>query len=85
MAHWDLRSLADDLPALRTPLHLLVGEGDRAVPPRQARQVAAARPGTTLTLLPRLGHLAHEEAPAAVVGWLRALASPDASDPGLRV
>ena len=85
MAHWDLRGLAHDLPQLRTPLHLLVGAGDRAVAPRQARQVLARRPGTTLLTLPRLGHLAHEEDPGAVAAWLLALAGPDGSTPGPRV
>jgi magnesium chelatase accessory protein len=74
MAHWDLRVLQRELPRLATPLHLLVGDGDRAVPPRQARRIAAARPHTTLTVLHRLGHLAHEEAPRRVADWLRSLA-----------
>lgn len=85
MAHWDLRGLAHDLPQLRTPLHLLVGAGDRAVAPRQARQVSKRRPGTTLLTLPRLGHLAHEEDPAAVAAWLHALAGPDGPPPGPQV
>jgi magnesium chelatase accessory protein len=74
MAHWDLRALQRELPRLATPLHLLVADGDRAVPPRQARRLAAARPHTTLKSLHGLGHLAHEEAPAAVANWLRSLA-----------
>lgn len=85
MAHWDLRGLARDLPRLGTPMHLLVGAGDRAVAPRQARKVALRRPGTTLVTLPRLGHLAHEEDPAAVAAWLRALAGTDGRSPGPRV
>jgi magnesium chelatase accessory protein len=85
MAHWDLRGLARDLPRLRTPLHLLVGAGDRAVAPRQARQVVLRRPGTTLVTLPRLGHLAHEEDPVAVAAWLGALAGTDGRSAGPRV
>jgi magnesium chelatase accessory protein len=72
MAHWDLRSLPHELPRLPVPLHLFVGSGDRAVPPRQGRQVVARCPRATLTLLPGLGHLAHEENPAAVAAALQA-------------
>ena len=73
MAHWDLRSLARELPRLPQPLHLLAGANDRATPPRQARRVHRLTPGSTLRVLPGVGHLAHEEAPAAVAEWLLAL------------
>lgn len=63
MANWDLRSLQRDLGALQVPLHLLVASNDKAVPPRQARRVADECPGACITLLPGLGHLAHEEDP----------------------
>lgn len=67
MAQWDLPGLARDLPALRTPLHLVVGERDRTVPPQQAERVRA-RLGlgvaARIDRLPGLGHLAHEEDPA---------------------
>ncbi|MCU0967360.1 MAG: alpha/beta fold hydrolase [Rubrivivax sp.] len=78
MAHWDLRALARELPALPAPLHLLVGAADRATPPRQARRVAALRPGSTVEVVPRAGHLVHEEDAAAVARWLVGLpcASP---------
>jgi magnesium chelatase accessory protein len=77
MAHWDLRPLQRELPGLATALHLLVAEGDRAVPPRQGRQIAGLRPHTTLTVMQGLGHLVHEEAPGAVADWLRSLVLPD--------
>lgn len=70
MAHWDLRPLAQALPRLRLPLHLLAGENDRAVAPSQARRVAEQVPGARWTLLPHLGHLAHEEAPQPVADLL---------------
>ena len=66
MAHWDLRSLAAELPRLRAPLQLLAAEGDRTLPPTHARRVAALLPQAGLTVLPGLGHLAHEEAPQRV-------------------
>jgi magnesium chelatase accessory protein len=61
VARWDLRALAADLPALRTPLHLLVGEQDGTVPPADGHRAQALVPGATLATLPGLGHLAHEE------------------------
>lgn len=79
MAQWDLPALARDLPALRTPLHLLVGEADGTIPPADAARVQALLPGTALHRLPALGHLAHEEAPARVAALLLALAGPAAA------
>lgn len=67
MAQWDLRPLLRDLPSLRTPLVLLAGANDRAVPPEQARRVHALLPRALASepiLLPNVGHLAHEEQPA---------------------
>ncbi|MDO8905885.1 alpha/beta fold hydrolase BchO [Hydrogenophaga sp.] len=73
MANWDLPQLARDLPKLAVPLDLIVGEQDRTVPPadsRKAMERLAPDSRGTLTVLPSLGHLAHEEAPAAVVACL---------------
>ena len=66
MARWDLQPLQQDLPALRCPLLLVAAANDRAVPPAQAQRVAQRVPGAQSVLLPGLGHLAHEEAPALV-------------------
>lgn len=75
MAHWDLRPLQHDLPRLALPLHLIVGEQDRTVPPTVAQRVKTLLPGAELVRLPGLGHLAHEEAPdQAVDGIVRAMA-----------
>lgn len=73
MASWDLRPLAAGLPALRTPLLLVATARDRTVPPEQAERVHALVPGSRLVRLPGLGHLAHEEDPAAVLAALGAL------------
>lgn len=76
MANWNLPQLADELHRLEVPLCMVVGANDKTISPRQARRVLAmlsspARmPPPTLTTLPGLGHLAHEERPdlvAAVV------------------
>ena len=73
MAHWDLGALAHDLPRLKTPLWLLNGSRDRAVPPAQAARVAGLCTSARCIALPGLGHLAHEEDPAAVARCIRTL------------
>ncbi|KPF50091.1 hypothetical protein IP87_12025 [beta proteobacterium AAP121] len=74
MAQWDLPALARDLPGLRTPLHLVVGEADGTIPPADAPRVQALLPTAQVHRLPGLGHLAHEEAPARVAALLLRLA-----------
>jgi magnesium chelatase accessory protein len=66
MAAWDLVPLERDLPRLKTPLAMLVGEGDRTVPPGEATRARALLPQARCQVLPGLGHLAHEEQPEAV-------------------
>ncbi|MEM1285075.1 MAG: alpha/beta fold hydrolase BchO [Pseudomonadota bacterium] len=63
MAHWDLEQLMRDIRALDVPLHLIVGENDRAVPADVSAEVADGVAVATLERWAGLGHLAHEEAP----------------------
>jgi magnesium chelatase accessory protein len=56
MANWNL-----------TPLKLIAANKDRAVPPRDARIVAALVPGAKVVPVRGFGHLAHEEAPSLFV------------------
>lgn len=70
MAHWDLESLARDLPRLRPAPLLVVGEGDRTIRPSEARRAQARIPGARVRELPGLGHLAHEERPDLVAELL---------------
>ena len=70
MAHWDLNPLLRQLPSLVAPLLLIAGEGDRSVPPEQSQRVRDLVPGARLAMLHRLGHLAHEEAPAQVAALI---------------
>lgn len=74
MANWNLQPLLTRLPALGTPLRLVVGEADRTVPPWQARHVwkrLSLGGRSALVSLPGLGHLAHEEDPVQVAGVVR--------------
>ena len=69
MARWDLRPLALDLSRLHTPLVLIVGDNDKAVPPQDAQRVRALVPATTPCTSARVaggGHLVHEERPVEV-------------------
>ena len=75
MASWDLTLIERGLPDLEAPLFLVVGEGDMAVSPREARRVRERLPGAALVELPGLGHLAHEERPCEVAGVVVQIAS----------
>jgi len=66
MANWDLNPLLKLLPELATPLCLVVGEGDRTVPPGQAAKVLERVPAGRIIRLGGLGHLAHEEKPRLI-------------------
>ena len=71
MANWDLAPLLARLPALCVPLWLVTGSDDRTVPPAQADEVQALLPAAQRVHLPGLGHLAHEEDPAAAAALVR--------------
>lgn len=81
MAQWNLSPLLRELPRLGAPphplrLHLVAAEADATVPPRQAVELLPRVPGARLHRLPGLGHLAHEEAPAAVAELAASLLRP---------
>jgi magnesium chelatase accessory protein len=71
MAQWDLDGLARDLGRMPVPVATMVGESDRTVAPRDAWRVQQRLPPVArrpVLQWPRLGHLAHEEAPDLVAG-----------------
>ena len=70
MANWDLQALVRGLPELDIPLLLLAGSRDRTVDPNAAHEVARSAPKARVSVLPDLGHLAHEEAPRIVAAQL---------------
>jgi len=67
MAAWDLHALRRDLPRLKTPLLLVIGQQDKTIRPTEARRLARILPQAEIRALPGLGHLAHEEAPEGVL------------------
>ena len=69
MSRWDLRPLVRDLARLQTPLTMVTGALDRAVPPGDARRVAAMLPASTPCAIETVhgaGHLVQEEQPEQV-------------------
>jgi pimeloyl-ACP methyl ester carboxylesterase len=61
---------ADCLIRLGIPTHAIWGEKDAINPLETARELVASQPNAKLTVLPEVGHLPQQEAPAAL---LRAL------------
>lgn len=61
MAQWSLDGLVKRLPQIDTPVHLITGTGDKAVPPSTSSDAVARMQNAMLTELDGLGHLAHEE------------------------
>jgi magnesium chelatase accessory protein len=70
MANWDLEPLRQALPRLPCRVLLVVGTNDRTVSPGEADRVRRLLPGARVESLPGLGHLAHEERPAAVAALI---------------
>lgn len=70
MAHWDLPSLTGNFAKIAMPVLLIAGENDKTVPPTQSEQVAAQVQHGRYVGLPALGHLAHEEDPAAIAALI---------------
>lgn len=66
MAEWDLATFKRDLSRVQTPLLLVHGEADAAIPISTAREAAALIDEAKVFGLPGLGHLAHEERPDEV-------------------
>lgn len=71
MAQWSLDALNAALPSITTPTLFIHGENDAAVPSRVAERAAQIMPHAKLIILPGIGHLAHEEAPARVLAEIR--------------
>ncbi len=72
MANWDLEALGRSFGRLDLPVLLVVGAGDRAVPPGDAREVARRLPDARIETLPGAGHLVHEEKPADIAALIGA-------------
>ena len=70
MAHWDLDTLDRALPDIANPVLLVHGRDDNAIPLHGVEESARKLPNAQLEVLPRLGHLAHEERPEEVAALI---------------
>ncbi len=72
MGRVDMRA---DLPSIRCPALIVVGDGDQLTPPALAREIADAIGGSRLAIVPECGHLSTLEQPDFVtrtlVEWLQ--------------
>jgi pimeloyl-ACP methyl ester carboxylesterase len=60
-----------EIAAVTTPTLILWGEEDRLIPVEAGQWLAKTMPNNRLVIYPRIGHLPHEEAPAATLGDLQ--------------
>ena len=77
MANWDLEAHERRLKDLEPPLHLVACSQDLTVPPEQAERLARLLPNSILHRIPGLGHLGHEEDPAAFCTLIRQIIGID--------
>jgi magnesium chelatase accessory protein len=70
LARWELSALSSELPRLATRALVLAGANDRAIHPELQREATARLPRATFACLDEVGHLLHEENPAAVFNAL---------------
>ncbi len=74
MARWSVAGVNADLARIDAPVLLIAGARDRAVPPVVAERAARALPRGRAVVLEGLGHLMHEEDPAAVLAAMEGFA-----------
>lgn len=63
------------LPGLMVPIHYLHGELDTEIPVAVSEECAALTPGASVTVIPGVGHLPHQEDPESFNAALRKLLS----------
>ena len=79
MANWDLQPLSRDMRMLDVPLLLIAATNDKAIKSEDAFTVRDQTPNARVEILRGLGHLAHEERPAAVADLMLAFARETAA------
>ncbi|NOK33852.1 alpha/beta fold hydrolase [Corallococcus exercitus] len=78
------KPIADELPRIRTPTLVIVGEEDRATVPAKAERIHSLIPGSTLVRLSRGGHSSSVEEPALVNAELAPFLTQHASSQAAR-
>ncbi|MBN8230013.1 alpha/beta fold hydrolase [Corallococcus macrosporus] len=74
------KPVADELPRIRTPTLVIVGEEDRATVPAKAERIHSLIPGSKLVRLSRGGHSSTVEEPALVNAELAPFLTQHASN-----
>jgi 3-oxoadipate enol-lactonase len=74
------KPVADELPSIRTPTLVIVGEEDRATVPAKAERIHSLIPGSRLVRLSRGGHSSTVEEPALVNAELAPFLTQHASN-----
>jgi magnesium chelatase accessory protein len=77
MASWDLDSLLRDLPRLKPPLLLVIGDNDLTISPDDAHLISRVVPSSRTVRLAGVGHLAHEEAPSRIADVIFSSGEPE--------
>jgi len=75
MANWDLPTLRTRMGDVTNPIFLLHSDNDAAIPLDWAKEAHGWLPTSRLESIPRLGHLAHEEAPQHTARLITAFAA----------
>ena len=71
-------SVYEELPKIKVPTLMVVGEEDMATPMDKAKRIAEKIPGAKLVGIPHAGHLCTVEEPAAVTAAMEAFLSSQA-------
>jgi len=66
MANWRLENLFPRLGGILAPVQLIAAAADTMIPARDAHRLNAVFKHSDLTIVPCLGHLAHEEQPETI-------------------
>jgi pimeloyl-ACP methyl ester carboxylesterase len=74
-------AMSERIPEIRAPTLILWGGRDRLIPPDNGDRFHADIVGSQLTLFPALGHIPHEEDPAATVARAQAFLASLQVDP----
>lgn len=74
MANWRLEDLQRRLPEIETPVLLVHGQKDNAIPRSGVQKAADLIPQCRVEEVANLGHLAHEEDPQRLAGIILAFA-----------
>lgn len=75
MANWNVEGLQRKIGLVQAPIFFAAGDNDRAVPASLAAEAARLAPKGAFRAFKGLGHLAHEENPAAFAQLIREIAA----------